>query len=115
MILTDNAGRFEMEWKALFELKTLVVLSKALPLEDSILPSPWGGLGAYLDCTDSITCSISSVENQDFFNDPEFRMSSPTPVNRLWISSLTSVTGTFTFCMVAALSPCDCNTSSFKS
>ena len=115
MKLTNNAGRFEMEWKALFELKTLVVLSKALPLAESTLTSPWGGLGAYLDCTDSTTCSISSVVNIDIFTEPEFRMTSPTPVNRLRLTSTTSVTGTFTFCVVAALSPCDCNTSSFKS
>ena len=71
MKLADNGGRFEMEWKALFDLQTLVVISKPPALAIKASANPVNKMAAYLTCTDSTTCSLNSNKNDNLYENPE--------------------------------------------
>ena len=42
------------------------------------------------------------------------KMIGATSINRINFLSLQGLTGTYTYCAIAVLSPCDCNTTSYK-
>jgi hypothetical protein len=106
MKLIDNYGSFTMNWKANFDLKTIVLLSTP--------PPPLGGT-AFPSPVNDIQIKPGSSADKFFYglyDNPEMKINTITQFIK--VQSMQAATGTFTYCSVAVLSPCNCYTTSYQ-
>ena len=71
MKFNNPKGCFQLEWKALFDLNTLVILSNAPPLGSPSYMSSVNKLSVALTCTDFTSCSKYITEQDTMFQNPE--------------------------------------------
>ena len=102
-----------MDWKARFEVNSIVILSTPSALGSISYASPVNDLWFGLDCTDPSACSMSSHSLFGTYANPELKITSNTAINRIRVANEVSI-GTFIHCVLAVLSPCSCDATSYE-